>query len=122
MKKGRILQVDDDELVRITLGNLLRKHGHHVVSAADGFEAFEIFRNECDLFDIVLTDLCMPRRDDGLRLCEKIKEISNIPVILISGTFGLSGDLIVSGGIFDGFIQKPIIFDELFLQLERFSL
>ena len=55
----RILLVDDEDQIRSTYAALLRARGHEVTTAADGREAVELFGKE--LFDLVITDVVMPR-------------------------------------------------------------
>ena len=55
----RILVVDDEKIKRVTLADDLTSQGHEVVAAADGEEALE--RLASGRFDVVVTDLKMPR-------------------------------------------------------------
>jgi DNA-binding response OmpR family regulator len=57
----RILLIDDDEPIRLSLGELLRIAGYAVVAAADGREGLDLFRQQS--FDLVITDVLMPRMD-----------------------------------------------------------
>lgn len=79
----RVLVVDDEELVRSMLARYLERKGFDVVSAADGREALELFRERN--FDLVLSDVRMPGLD-GIGLLKALKEINpRVPVVLISG-------------------------------------
>lgn len=78
----RILLVDDEQLVRRTLKLLLGFEKHTVVEAGDGAEGLELFRQ--GPFDLVITDLDMPRMR-GDKLAAKIKELApEQPVIMIT--------------------------------------
>ena len=66
----RVLIVDDEELVRITLGTILRRFSIDVVLAGHGVEALEILREET--VDLVIVDYIMPGMN-GLELIEKIR-------------------------------------------------
>jgi PAS domain S-box-containing protein len=82
-KEGRILVIDDEELVRGVLADILSRNRHQVVVAANGEEGIRLFRE--DKFDIVLTDLGMPGMS-GWEVCKGIREIDpNIPVGMITG-------------------------------------
>lgn len=83
----RILLVDDDPRVRGTLGELLRSWGHTVVIAEDGLNALDTFifalRSE-QPFDVVITDLGMPRMN-GAELIKKIREQDrDVPIIIVT--------------------------------------
>ena len=66
----RILVVDDEKIKRITLADDLAAQGHDVVTAADGEEALEKLVH--GRFDVVVTDLKMPKLD-GIELLKRIK-------------------------------------------------
>jgi CheY-like chemotaxis protein len=80
----RILIVDDDELILIALGELLRPQGYEVHTVARPAEALE--RLEREEFDLLLLDVIMPEMD-GFELCRKIrqKEIQkDTPIIFLT--------------------------------------
>jgi CheY-like chemotaxis protein len=56
----RILLIDDEEQVRLTLTALLQAAGYEVVAAADGQEGLSLFQQQA--FDLVITDVLMPRK------------------------------------------------------------
>lgn len=72
LRKKRILAIDDDLLIRESLKSLLERNGFEAVVAASGEEALELLSK--DVFDLVLTDLRMPRMN-GL---ETLKAIRNL--------------------------------------------
>jgi len=79
----RILVVDDEQAVRRFLSIVLERMGYQVESAAGGVEAIQIARERS--FDVVLTDLVMPRVD-GIQVIEEIKKISpTTEVVIITG-------------------------------------
>jgi len=83
----RVLFVDDDPRVRGTLGELLRGWGHTVVIAEDGLSAFNAFLlalKSGQPFDVVITDLGMPRMN-GAELVRKIREHDqSVPIIIVT--------------------------------------
>ena len=82
-RPARILVVDDEESIRDLLRLVLTGEGYSVVTANDGEEAIEHL--EAQRFDLVITDLVMPRVN-GVEVLRAAKRIdSNFPVIVITG-------------------------------------
>ena len=79
---AKILVADDEELIRRLIGDCLNKEGHTPFFAADGEEAFSVFEKNGDI-ELVLLDIMMPGID-GWAVCKKMRETSNVPVILVS--------------------------------------
>lgn len=76
-----ILIADDNEDITEVLGTYVVKEGFEPVVAKDGIEAFETFK-KCNPA-VVLLDIMMPGMD-GYKVCKKIREISDVPIILIT--------------------------------------
>ena len=76
-----ILIADDNEDITEVLGTYVVKEGFEPVVAKDGIEAFEMFK-KCNPA-VVLLDIMMPGMD-GYKVCKKIREISDVPIILIT--------------------------------------
>ncbi len=76
-----ILIADDNEDITEVLGTYVVKEGFEPVVAKDGIEAFENFK-KCNPA-VVLLDIMMPGMD-GYKVCKKIREISDVPIILIT--------------------------------------
>lgn len=76
-----ILIADDNEDIREVLATYVVKEGFEPVLATDGIEAFESFK-KCNPA-VVLLDIMMPGMD-GYKVCQKIREISEVPIILIT--------------------------------------
>jgi CheY-like chemotaxis protein len=82
----KCLVVDDEPAVRVVLGDILESAGHTAVVLGDGAEAIARFRDEP--FDLVLTDLAMPRVS-GWQVARAVKQIAaQVPVFLVTG-FGV---------------------------------
>jgi DNA-binding response OmpR family regulator len=77
----RILLVDDEESIRTLLSYPLRKDGYEVVTAQDGLEALDRFRQTA--FDLVVLDVMMPRLD-GLEVCRQLRARSTVPIIMLT--------------------------------------
>src|SRR5262245_17413186 len=80
---ARILIVDDDPLVQLTVARLLAMLGHEAVRAADGREALAQLRSSpCD---VILTDVLMPEVD-GLEVIRRVsQDHPGVPIIAMSG-------------------------------------
>ena len=77
----RILVVDDEPLyVRLLEINLVTE-GYEVITATNGLEALDLISNQ--LPDLVLLDIMMPKLD-GVTTCERIRQFSNIPIIMVT--------------------------------------
>jgi len=81
-KRQSILLVEDDQELQIALMKTLKKVGYVVYGASDGEEALAIFRRRA--FDLVITDLSMPKKK-GLEVLAEIKKRGpTVPVIIIT--------------------------------------
>lgn len=79
----KILIIDDDELIRMTCRNILKKEGYNILEAGNGNTGVDIFRSENP--DLVITDMLMPDKE-GLETISEIKAINpNAKIIAISG-------------------------------------
>ena len=77
----KILVVDDEAQIIRVMRRILSAHQYEIRTASDGEAAFELFQDWQP--DLVITDLQMPNMD-GLQLCRKLREISNVPIIVLS--------------------------------------
>ena len=110
---GRILLVDDEEIIRVTGKHLLQEIGYSVILASNGLGAVEVFQESHDEIDLVLMDMVMPVMD-GREAIEKLREIDQNCKIIIASGFpnGQQGKQLEDSGI-KGFIQKPYRVAEL---------
>ena len=116
-----VLIVDDDEEMRLITEYRVQQMGYRTLSAANGDEALTIVEKSRP--DIVLTDALMPKMD-GRQLCRLIKVAdASIKVILMTALYKSSRYRNEALGDFraDGFLAKPISFDQLRLALEKTS-
>jgi signal transduction histidine kinase/ActR/RegA family two-component response regulator len=110
-RQARILVIDDEHSVRDVLARILKTKGHQVVVASDGEEGIERFR--CEPFDLVFTDLGMPKLS-GWEVGKTIKAINpKVPIAMITG-WGVELDRqkLSENGI-DLSIAKPFNFDQV---------
>lgn len=83
---GKILIVDDQKSVLLTLESILNKVGYYTVSATSAYDALEKLNEQN--FDLVITDAIMPGGKSGFHLTRTIRStnnISNLPVIILTG-------------------------------------
>lgn len=81
----KILIIDDSDILRLELKELLVSHGHEVLQAENGFKAIQTLKTNSDV-SIIISDINMPDLD-GLSFCQKIREteeLKNLPVIIVS--------------------------------------
>lgn len=110
-----ILVVDDEEKIRTLIRKYAEFEGHDVSEASDGMSAVELCRNNS--YDIVIMDIMMPMLD-GFSACRKIKDISDIPVIILSAR-GEEYDRINGFEIgADDYVVKPFSPKELMMRVE----
>ena len=108
VNNANILIVDDDEMVRDVLAQSLKKEGYKVLTASDGQEGINLFREHFDSIDCVLLDLNMPKLD-GEEVFRELKIICpDIKVILCSGY--ATQDIIdrFEGANLAGVLKKPM--------------
>ena len=77
----RILLVDDEPLILKGLKYTLEQEGYETDSAMDGEEALAMF--ESGHFDLILLDVMLPKLD-GISVCQRIRERSDIPIIMLT--------------------------------------
>ncbi len=114
----RILVVDDEKIKRVTLADDLATQGHDVAAASDGEEALRHL--ESGPFDVVVTDLKMPKLD-GIELLRRIKQgpWPDLEVIMMTayGSIPVAVEA-VKLGAFD-FLTKPFRNEDIFPLLAR---
>ena len=81
---ANILLIDDDELLRDTVLQMLELDGHRVVQACNGKDGLERFR-QCKGFDLVITDMLMPGMDGAQVTTELRRQRPDVPILAISG-------------------------------------
>lgn len=102
----KILVVDDDPVfVRLVKGVLTQK-GYEVLTAGDGQEALQLlFAHKPDM---VLLDVMMPKMD-GWQTCSRIREVSDVPVVMLTGMQTSEADVVrgLDYGA-DDYLIKPV--------------
>lgn len=109
MEKEQVLIVEDDADIREGVRILLESENYHVSEAENGRKGLELLNDETDL---VILDVMMPGMS-GLRTCEEIRKVSNVPVLFLTAKAQESDKLIglMAGG--DDYLPKPFSYAEL---------
>jgi DNA-binding NtrC family response regulator len=85
-RKPTLLVVDDEPWIRLSLSEFLRDCGFNVIEANDAEEAIQFVRSYSIVIDLVLTDIRMPGKTDGIGLAKWIgQKKPRLPVLLCSG-------------------------------------
>ena len=79
--KQLVLICDDQHIIHETLGAYLKNDGFDYISAYDGEQAIAEFNSKKP--DIVILDIMMPKKN-GMDVCKEIRQISNVPIIMLT--------------------------------------
>ena len=111
----RLLVVDDSESVRYYLEQMLTKSGYETISAVDGREGLRLLHNLRP--SLVLTDMSMGGME-GLEFIGRIRELSDIPVIVLSvdDSEQMKVQALQSGA--DDYVVKPVLAAELVARIQ----
>ncbi len=104
----RILFVDDEEILAVLGKSVLERLGYTITITTKSLEALNIFRNQPDAYDLVITDQTMPEMT-GIDLAKRMLQIRpNLPIILCTGYSNqITKEKIRDIGI-KGFAMKPL--------------
>jgi DNA-binding response OmpR family regulator len=106
----RILIVEDEESIRQLLHTALTDSGYLILEANNGLEGWDKFEIESP--DMVILDIMMPGMN-GLQLCSKIREKSDIPIIMLTA-LGTSENIVLGLDMgADDYLTKPFKYTEL---------
>jgi len=114
-----ILLVDDESIIVEMATYQLEALGYNVSSRSNGVEALALFKSKPHGFDLVITDMTMPKLT-GDKLAEEIKRIRpEIPIILCTGfSSKLTSERVQQLGI-NALLMKPIIFNDLAMGVRK---
>ncbi|MFB3813164.1 MAG: response regulator transcription factor [Terriglobales bacterium] len=112
----RILVVEDEEALRMTLTDRLHREGYEVECAADGDQGYH--RATEEPFDLILLDIGLPRRN-GFDVCRDVRRAGLITPILMLTARGQTVDKVVGLKIgADDYVTKPFDMMELMARIE----
>lgn len=109
---GKILLVDDEEIIRTTGSYILEEAGYNVITAVNGQDALKIFEQNSDI-DLVIIDMIMPKMD-GTNTFYNLKKTDPDCLVILSSGFTKEENLceLKDDGL-AGFIKKPFKKEEL---------
>ena len=110
LQKSLIVVVDDDPGILKLVSLNLQLEGFRVVTAADGKEAVQLVHDEQPA--LVLLDVMMPVMD-GFQACERIREFSEVPIIMLTAKGGIEDVVRGLDTGADDYVVKPFSINEL---------
>lgn len=113
-----ILIVDDEELIREVIKEYSTNEGYNVYEASDGFEALDIIKKE--KIDVIVLDIMMPKLD-GFSAYKEIKNIKNIPTIILSARTEEYDKLLGFELGVDDYLTKPFSPKELIARIKAIT-
>lgn len=113
-----ILIVDDEELIRDVIKEYSTNEGYNVYEASDGFEALDIIKKE--KIDVIVLDIMMPKLD-GFSAYKEIKNIKNIPTIILSARTEEYDKLLGFELGVDDYLTKPFSPKELIARIKAIT-
>ncbi len=114
-----VLIVDDEEYVLDMCNEMVIKFGYQTLTAENGIEALDLFKQQPNTIDCVILDLSMPKMGGYDTFLELKKTRPDVKVILSSGYEKSEATERFHGQGLAGFIQKPYTVNELRSELER---
>lgn len=113
--KKTILVVDDEKAIINLLKIHLEKEGYNVIEANDGLEAIDIAAEKKP--DLILLDVMIPKLD-GLSVCKRIKNMMNVPVLIVSAKDEELDKIVGLELGADDYITKPFSIRELLARVK----
>lgn len=114
---SRILVIDDEQGMRDFLSIMLKKEGYEVVAAENGEHALKAIH--ADIYDLVITDVKMPKVD-GIEVLRTVKELSPETVVIVITAFATTDTAVqaMKLGAYD-YITKPFKVEEIKLIIQK---
>jgi hypothetical protein len=106
MKDKMILIVDDESRIRKLIKDFIEQEEYSVLEAADGEEAVEQFESNINKVKLVILDVMMPKQD-GWSALRQIRQISNVPVIMLTARSEEQDELFGYELGVDEYVSKP---------------
>lgn len=114
----RILVVDDEVSIHDIVTQYAKLYGHTCVGASGGYQAIELVKQQD--FDCIIMDIMMPDLD-GYNTTKRIKEIKDIPVLMLSAKHSEEDKLYGFQMGVDDYMTKPFSVKELIMRLNVIS-
>ena len=106
MKNSTILIVDDEPRMRTLIKDFLEQKNYRILQAKDGEEALEVFKREKDTLSLIILDVMMPKLD-GWSVLRQIRQVSQIPIIMLTARGEEQDELFGFELGVDEYISKP---------------
>lgn len=106
MGSEKILVVDDESRMRKLIKDFLAQKGYEILEAEDGEKALEIFEENQNKINLILLDVMMPKLD-GWSVLMQIRQISQIPIIMLTARGEEQDELFGFELGVDEYISKP---------------
>jgi two-component system, OmpR family, KDP operon response regulator KdpE len=113
----KVLIVDDEADIRDALGRKLKREGFEVVASSNGLDGLRTFHVERP--DLVILDIVMPGGMDGLTVCQRIREVADTPVMMLSAQAITEDDIVhgLNAGA-DEYLIKPVRLNEFVARIQ----
>lgn len=102
----KIIVADDEARIRKLVSDFLKESGYEVIEAEDGDETYSLFCRYRDSIDLIILDIMMPGLN-GWEVCKKIREISAVPVIMLTARSEEFDELTGYEAGIDDYVTKP---------------
>jgi DNA-binding response OmpR family regulator len=114
-RKGTLLIIDDDEKLVEAIELYLSRAGYHIVTASDGLQGMQQMYSQRP--GLIILDVMMPKMD-GWETCRRIREISDVPIIMLTAR-GQESDRVMGLKLgADDYVAKPFSLKELEARVE----
>jgi two-component system cell cycle sensor histidine kinase/response regulator CckA len=110
---GTVLVVEDEEILRLAVSNMLRRNGFEVIEAVDGHSAIELIRTHHSKIDVMLLDMTLPGMSSREVFEEALHLRPDLNAILTSAYSRETVDASFAGLRVERFIRKPFQFEDL---------
>ena len=107
----RILVVEDEERIRQFLQRGLSFEGYRVDIASDGMTGLDLARDNPP--DLVLLDVMLPGEIDGLEVCRRLRQFSDVPILMLTAKETVEDRVKGLDAGADDYLVKPFALDEL---------
>lgn len=103
---NRIIVADDEARIRKLVSEFLIRFGYEVIEAEDGDEAYRLFEENKSTVSLIILDIMMPGLN-GWEVCRKIRESSDVPVIMLTARSQEFDELTGYESGADDYVTKP---------------
>lgn len=104
--KHTILIIEDEVKLRSTVKDFLQLYNYNILEASDGSEGLNIFSENMEKISLILLDIMLPKID-GQEVLKQIREISQVPIIMMTAKAGDFEQIKGFGNGADDYIKKP---------------